>query len=95
MAAPIDDEPAPDRAPPHDLLSLAASQVRSGRLPRTGFANVFAGPGENECCALCSELIGTTSVSYEVSTQDDGKTSLCFHIPCFNAWRQACLEAGD
>jgi hypothetical protein len=92
---PTDEESAGER--PRTLVVLATAHIRDGILPGVGSSSVLAGPGRGECCALCGERIGASSVTYEVTvTRQDGAVDrLFFHIPCYNAWKLACQHASE
>ncbi len=94
MESGSDDHPARATArAPRELLSLATELVSSGALPRADSTRVLAGPGQQRPCSLCSDLIKTAEVEYELST--NAGNSFRFHIPCYRAWQQAGTSPGS
>jgi hypothetical protein len=81
-----------ERLNPPELLSLAIRRVREGTLACEQEARLFAGPGRQNCCALCDSAIRSEEIEYEVEAARPGASvlQLHFHRPCYYAWRQAC-----
>ena len=74
-----------------DLRARAREQVNSGRLPARLVKSVAAGYGSSvKACSLCGQPITATQVEYEVPGYM--KEPLTFHITCYAAWRDECLE---
>jgi hypothetical protein len=81
---------------PQELLALALRRVREGTLTCEHPARLFAGPGRQSSCSLCSESIGSADIEYEVDVAKSASAPepLYFHRSCYYAWMQACTPGG-
>lgn len=74
-----------------DLRARARQQVDSGLLPGRVVETLNAGYGSSlKACCLCGQVITPVQVEYELS--GSGIQSISFHIGCYTAWRDECLE---
>ena len=75
------------------LREPAQELIGDGRLPDAVPARVWGGRGNDERCALCSQIIRRTEAGYEIeSASATGRRSLHFHFQCLAAWQLECLE---
>lgn len=75
------------------LRERAQELIEEHRLPGTVPARVWGGRGNDEPCALCSQIIRRTEAEYEIeSSSATGRRSLRFHFRCLAAWQLECLE---
>lgn len=82
--------PDPDRSYT-DLRARARQRVDSGQLPARVVETLAAGYGSSlKACCLCGEKITPIEVEYELS--GCGTEAITFHIGCYTAWRDECLE---
>lgn len=74
-----------------DLRARARRQVDSGLLPDRVVETLNAGYGSSlKACCLCGHVITPVQVEYELS--GTGIQAISFHINCYTAWRDECLE---
>ncbi|MBV9344265.1 MAG: hypothetical protein JO341_07595 [Gammaproteobacteria bacterium] len=63
-------------------------KLRAGRLPAHVPAQVIAGPGDGQACAVCDAPVVRTEVLYEVDC--GGSRTLALHLSCHDAWQFEC-----
>jgi hypothetical protein len=69
------------------ILALAQERVRSGELPSSLPANIFAGPGAGHRCTVCDQVIGSTERQYEFALPSlGGRSHYRLHFSCHQAW---------
>jgi hypothetical protein len=74
-----------------DLRARARQQVDDGLLPDRVVDTLHAGYGSSlKTCCLCGQIITPEQVEYELS--GSGIQSISFHIGCYTAWRDECLQ---
>ena len=69
------------------ILALAMSRIRSGQLPASLPAKLWAGQGKGQRCAVCDQVISSAERQYEFRLPTPtGHSDCCVHIPCHQAW---------
>jgi hypothetical protein len=72
-----------------ELRDLAKSKLRSGDLPSSDPARVWAGPGVGAPCALCDRPIDHAQLEYETQffLGPRGLVPYRFHMICHAVWQ--------
>jgi hypothetical protein len=67
-----------------DVRTLIIAKLTDGRLPHDSIPRVWGGPGNNETCDACEEIITKQQLVIEgINTLGVG---IQFHVSCFGLW---------
>jgi hypothetical protein len=66
-------------------------KLETGLLPRSASGRVWAGPGANEICSACDELVTKSQRLHEWETAG---TKLVMHVRCWEIWNEERLREG-
>ena len=76
------------KLPQERLHTLVRERLDSAQLDVAISATLYAGPGTNALCVVCSQPITPQQIAYEVAITST--RSLEFHILCHGAWLGEC-----
>ena len=70
------------------LRLLIRQKLADGRLPRSGVAKVWGGPGDGQQCQGCDEVIAQSDFVMEGPVLCGGRSArdVQFHVLCFHVW---------
>ena len=71
------------------LLGMIRLKLRTGLLPTTAAARLWAGYGADEVCSVCDEQITRNQKLHEWD-HEDGK--IIMHIECWELWNEERLR---
>jgi len=76
--------------PTADELAAIATKVQSGALRHDPPEKTWAGMGNGRPCDGCALTVEKVDLEIEVDF-DAGRTTLRFHMPCYQAWLSAAV----
>jgi hypothetical protein len=68
------------------LRVLISAKLAGGRLPHDSIPRFWGGPGNDEICDACDEIIPKAQFVMEGVSTDHTKRAIQFHIGCLHLW---------
>lgn len=76
-----------------ELRLTARERIAKGQLPSQTPAQIWAGNGSGQPCALCRKPIQREEVEFEIEDRSDGAArTLRFHQVCESVWQLECAR---
>jgi hypothetical protein len=69
---------------PESLRLLIRAKLADGRLPHDSIPRVWGGPGNDETCVACEQVI--TKANFVMEGVGEGLRAIQFHVQCFYIW---------
>lgn len=68
------------------LRTLIRRKLADGRLPHDSIPRMWGGPGNEESCQACEQIITKKQFVMEGISSVDGAIGIQLHVRCFQVW---------